>query len=50
VILLVSLARWQRQDTRKAARAARRADVEGDTELDDYNAYLKTFNRGGRDD
>ena len=50
VILLVSLARWQRQDTRKAAKAARRADVEGDTELDDYNAYLRNINHGGRND
>jgi putative membrane protein len=47
VILLISLARWQRQDTRKAARAARRADIEGDAELEDYNAYLRGLGRDG---
>ena len=46
IILLVSLARWQRQDSRRAAKATRRADVEGDSELDDYNAYLKHLSSG----
>jgi putative membrane protein len=46
VILLVSLIRWQRQDSRKAARVTRDADRLGDTELDDYNAYLQSLRHG----
>jgi putative membrane protein len=47
VILLISLARWQREDTRKAARETQRADLEGDAELEDYNAYLRGLGRDG---
>jgi putative membrane protein len=44
VILLASLIRWSRQDTRRADRATRRADNEGDADLERYNAYLQSLN------
>ncbi|MCM3522621.1 cytochrome c oxidase assembly protein [Curtobacterium sp. P97] len=46
IILLASIIRWQRQDSRKAARATREADRHGDTELDNYNAYLQGLRQG----
>jgi putative membrane protein len=36
VILIVTLARWERRDTKQAARL----QTQNDAELDDYNAYL----------
>lgn len=49
IILLVSIVRWQRQDSRKAARATREGDRRGDSELEDYNAYLQRLQqRNGR--
>lgn len=40
ILLLIVMSRWFRDDARRAARATRRAVVEGDPELDAYNAYL----------
>lgn len=45
VILIVSLVRWQRQDSRRAARNDRRADADGDADLEQYNRYLQTLRR-----
>ena len=44
-MLVVTLARWRRQDTRRAGRAERRADE--DTEA--YNVYLLQLERRARD-
>lgn len=43
IILLITLVRWQRQDTRRALRAQKQADRDGDPDLDRYNDYLKSL-------
>ncbi len=43
LILLYIVHRWFRDDSTRAAAAARYADVHGDPELDAYNAYLRTL-------
>ncbi len=43
LILIITLVRWQRQDTVRAARASKRADAEGDPDLDGYNDYLQSL-------
>lgn len=43
IILLVTLVRWQRQDTRRALKAQKQADRDGDPDLDRYNDYLKSL-------
>lgn len=40
LLLLLVMMRWQRDDSRKSARAAAEADLHGDHDLDAYNAYL----------
>lgn len=45
-ILIITLVRWQWQDNRKAARASRLADANGDVELEQYNEYLESLRRG----
>ena len=40
VLLLIVVARWQRADTVTARAADRRADRDGNAQLDAYNAYL----------
>lgn len=44
IILLIILSRWFRADTRAAAATDRRIDLEGNPELDEYNAYLARLN------
>ena len=41
IILLYLLHRWYRDDTRRAIQADRRAESQGDPELDTYNSYLE---------
>ncbi|MEQ1736025.1 MAG: cytochrome c oxidase assembly protein [Rhodoglobus sp.] len=41
LLLLYLLHRWYRDDTRRAIRADRRAESEGDPDLDAYNRYLE---------
>lgn len=45
IILIVTLARWQRQDTRRAAKSQSRSD----TETDAYNEYLKRLQQRDAD-
>jgi len=51
LVLGVLVVKWQKSDQRTTRAAERRASREGDTELADYNAYLRsleTRNRGQR--
>ncbi|WP_249776892.1 MULTISPECIES: cytochrome c oxidase assembly protein [Leifsonia] len=45
IIVLILLFAWASDDTRQAEAADRRKDVEGDAELDAYNAWLARLNR-----
>ncbi|MFS2280629.1 cytochrome c oxidase assembly protein [Microbacterium sp. OR21] len=45
VMLLYVMHRWFRDDTLRAAKADRYADVHGDPELDAYNAYLDALRK-----
>ena len=50
LILLYLIHRWYRDDTRRAAQADRRAEREGDPDLDAYNGYLTRLrSRNGGD-
>ncbi|VTR77195.1 MULTISPECIES: cytochrome c oxidase assembly protein [Cellulomonas] len=40
IVLLIVLSRWHRDEARSALQRDRRADRDGDVELDAYNAYL----------
>jgi putative membrane protein len=40
IVLLVLFVQWSRSDRREARRSDRKADRDGDSELNDYNAYL----------
>jgi putative membrane protein len=40
IVLLVLFVQWSRSDQREARRTDRKADRDGDSELNDYNAYL----------
>lgn len=44
-ILVVTLARWERRDSVRAARDSKRKDQDGDKELENYNAYLQSLQR-----
>ena len=44
LLLLIIAYQWARSDDREAKRRDRKADREGDTEMDDYNAYLAQLN------
>lgn len=49
ILVTVSLlAQWARQDERTAVRTDRRADADGDTELQAYNTMLEQLARGRR--
>jgi putative copper resistance protein D len=43
IVLVALLVQWARADDREARRADRKADNEGDTDLDAYNAMLKNL-------
>ncbi len=45
IIVLILLFAWASDDTRRAEAGDRRKDVEGDAELDAYNAWLLRLNR-----
>ena len=45
LVLMVLVLRWLRSDERRTRAAERRQDLQGDTALADYNAYLKTLDR-----
>jgi cytochrome c oxidase assembly factor CtaG/putative copper export protein len=47
VVMLAVLAQWARTDERAARHADRRADSDGDADLNAYNAMLEQLNRGG---
>ncbi|HTJ67292.1 MAG TPA: cytochrome c oxidase assembly protein, partial [Actinospica sp.] len=40
IVLLVLFVQWARSDQREAKRKDRKADRDGDAELNDYNEYL----------
>ena len=40
IVLLIVLSRWHREETDSTALRDRRADRDGDAEIDAYNAYL----------
>jgi putative membrane protein/putative copper resistance protein D len=40
IVLLVLFGQWMKSDEREARRKDRKADRDGDSELNDYNAYL----------
>ncbi|MBI5159991.1 MAG: cytochrome c oxidase assembly protein [Micrococcales bacterium] len=48
LVLLWVMHRWFQDDTRRAKAADRRAEVEGDPELDAYNLYLERLKQGDR--
>jgi putative copper resistance protein D len=41
VVMVALLAQWARQDTREAKRLDRKADADGDADLEAYNAMLR---------
>jgi putative copper resistance protein D len=48
VVLIALLTQWARADERDARRADRRADADGDAELEAYNAMLRQLAEGDR--
>jgi putative membrane protein len=48
LVLLVVLSRWQREESRSVAARDRRADRDGDAELDAYNDYLTRLDERAR--
>lgn len=44
LVMIALLVQWQRQDTRQARRFDRRAERDGDAELESYNAMLAQMN------
>ncbi len=48
IIVLILFHAWFRSDTARSRAADRKADVEGTPELDAYNDYLDSLNRGAK--
>lgn len=48
IVLIAIAVQWSRSDEREAKRKDRQADRDGDRELEDYNAYLKSLSGPGR--
>ena len=48
IVLLTLFAQWSKSDDREARRTDRKADRDGDAELNDYNDYLAGLARNGR--
>ena len=48
IIVLLLLHAWYRADTARATRADKKADVEGNPDLDSYNAYLEGLTRAAQ--
>jgi putative copper resistance protein D len=47
IVVVALLVQWSRQDERSARRDDRRADADGDAELETYNAMLRRLASGG---
>jgi cytochrome c oxidase assembly factor CtaG/putative copper export protein len=47
IVVIALLVQWSRQDERSARRDDRRADADGDAELEAYNAMLRRLASGG---
>ncbi|MFI6157210.1 cytochrome c oxidase assembly protein [Kitasatospora sp. NPDC051170] len=48
IVLIALVYQWMRSEQRQARRADRAEERSGDAELEAYNAYLASLNRGGR--